>query len=416
MVWTRVSKLAFLTAISWGAVAFSGGAAARAGNGPVWASNPGLSKPSAAISPLPSPRPSPALGEAASLDDLTLRTSLRYSSPSIKKSGTVHLKWDLEHVGFYEAPHAKRPDGRGVPMARVRGQIIADKSVIPHVRMAILAHRGKDPKAAPSESSKEFLSRQPIIRDGASFSIDVPILGDETHFNVATVGPDGHADFDRMLVIAVQWDRYVANWNRSPPRVRRFSVSLAAVYIGFSQTDLTPFSDINLTLRAGATLGLGKTTPWSVGLSGYITGLGFTPGPPVPYRFLGANLRIGRTWSQPKNRWTTGLHFGAFFTSMLVPDAAYGFSGLAGPQIYPTVSYELSPKLKINSYFKYSPVFGTSGLGFRNNEFAIGGHVWYLTQKGAAWTYGLDIARINVNEFDVEIGVTSVSLSVGFNF
>ncbi len=201
-----------------------------------------------------------------------------------------------------------------------------------------------------------------------------------------------------------------------PPRKRlNFLAGFGTTILQYSEQGLIDYSGVLLTLK-GSTTYVIQEGIWDAGLTGFATLVPLSETPAGSgVRFLGVNFRVGRTWLLSQ-RLKLGVHSGAYWTTMLVSGAAFGFQNQMGPQVFPTIRYLLANQAAVRGYFKFAAIGAGAGLESpSNNELALGGS-YDFKAKGHWQSVSLDLARLAVIVEGVQITSTSGSLGWSLSF
>ncbi len=160
----------------------------------------------------------------------------------------------------------------------------------------------------------------------------------------------------------------------------------------YNETGITTFTSLLVSLKAGLTYSLipkrldlyASGTYWGLGLSGNKPGIGLT--------MLWANAGAGYTYSF--GRLSLGLKVGAYYTTMIVTNSAFGISGLSGASISPIIMWAIGSRHEIGLYYKYAPVLSTSGSG--NSASAMGLLYSYTLRNMDKIQFSVDSSNLNL--------------------
>jgi len=252
----------------------------------------------------------------------------------------------------------------------------------------------------------------------------IPLTGVLTPLGITLVNAKGVARQQTWNLRLNEWETV-----RSTPKVSgesspwSFSVQSAVTQIFFQQSFLPEISQTDLTGKINVSYSFGNkrlssARPWSLSTTTYFTLLPLVPPTDTAYtaRFFGSNLRLGYSWAFG-DRWILGIHTGLYYLSIFPSQFDFGFRNMLGPQLFPTLSFRISPKQVVSSYFKYSPViqYG-AGLSFSNREIATGlsysGNFWQTT----ALLIGLDLSQVDISLEGITILDRTVGFSVGLRY
>lgn len=241
------------------------------------------------------------------------------------------------------------------------------------------------------------------------------------------IGPFGQVQRERVLfeVSGVEStgrrDRPVLEPSKAKvevlPRSKRyvFSPGIGLSILGYRETGVPNVDQIGITGKASAVYILNSA--WDVGLSGYLTlaSIAGAGAAKETARFLGVNARAGYSLPFVKQPWKMAVLAGWFYTTMFVEVNQFGFSNMAGPQLFPTLRYTFPNGASGWLYGKYSPVSEGVALSFTNRELAFGGGYAFKPESGPSLSLTLDIAELGLRVDGKVITSNSVSVGVGMS-
>ena len=156
---------------------------------------------------------------------------------------------------------------------------------------------------------------------------------------------------------------------------------------------------------------------WGLQLSGYGTLLHLSESDADQARYLGLNGRFIRRFFPSSRKWNLSLAAGAYFLTMLVPSERFGYVNLAGPQLYPALSFSPWGFLQTGIFVKYSPVQKNFGLlNSSNREWAAGISLSSprVLQGRAALEYNFADIQLELSGVDISNQIHSLGFSFRF--
>lgn len=306
-------------------------------------------------------------------------------------------------VNVMPSPHAK-------DLQQIRGLSLEQKAEAreSHGTESRFLARVKGSFVAPRRSLLIKDKKIEVKPDGR-FDIYIPLTGDSTRVVLRSVDLHGNVETQEVLLLAGSWV--------NEPRPPRHSASggLGFTFLNYQETTYSTLTQIALTVKGQYSFVI-VPPRWDVALSGYATALPLTSSwQDRNIRFLGANLRVGYTFTPGNSPWRVSLMAGGYYTTTLIQGENFGFTGMAGPQIYPVVHRTLTSNHSVSGYFKFSPILQGVAPTFESNEIAAGG-AWTLPFiKGRRISITLDVARLHLNIQNViYIDSNSATLGVGY--
>jgi hypothetical protein len=250
------------------------------------------------------------------------------------------------------------------------------------------------------------------------FAISIPLTRQYTVLQIAAINPYGIIRQEKIYVEFQNWTRWLAEKEvLGIPQPTKWSFALGASMISYQETLAADLSQYALTIKGG--YGTSLTPRISIAVGGYYTLLPLTstePGKSI--RFLGVNGRLGFRVPWPPKPWTLSLMFGGYYTTTTsTPTAEFGFTNMAGPQVFPVLSRALSKRSLIGSYFKYSAVAAGFNIIPVGSELAGGINYSYRLRNNNNLLFSVDAAQLKINIQEVlDITSRSLSFSVGLGF
>lgn len=267
------------------------------------------------------------------------------------------------------------------------------------------------------------MGNEQILTDSqGNFQIKLPIKTGLTRFEITEVNPAGEVRKYKGEVLFPKFGPIKRKMIRS--KIWRFSAgfTLAKTIYQEQSAYKTPVTS-NLGM-----LGLQGDVAFTAIPSrlDFKAGLNFgvlpfvTNDSATSVRFLRTEGKVGYHLFD-KQDWVLELWAGYYYSSMLVTPPTFGFTGLDGPLLHPSVAKTFRSGNILNFYVKYSPIF-YSGIGFLslgNRELVVGGS--YDFEVGntqyIALTFEFTDLRFTLPVDGQDSGVTqSASLGVAYRF
>lgn len=207
------------------------------------------------------------------------------------------------------------------------------------------------------------------------------------------------------------------------------SVGIALTAIQYEESSLsrpvTLDKEFALTVKASYSHRLFSSLRWDFGLSGFLTALPLTSSDrDVALRFLGLNARLGYVFPGLPETWRLSLMAGYYYNTSIAsaanPENILGYSGVGGPELYPTFRKTLANGRSILGYFKFAPVTSSlSILNLSSREIAVGLGYGFELGKNHPASVALDISQIRIlipsyNGFMATSNTQSLGLNYGF--
>ena len=192
------------------------------------------------------------------------------------------------------------------------------------------------------------------------------------------------------------------------------NVGTAASWINYTDSRIDAFDQLAVTVKASF-VALVLPPFLDAGVSAYFTALPVMSTRNLNARFLGINARIGYVFPKIREPWRLSLLTGVYYTTMFASSNRFGFSHVAGPQLFPTVRRLFNNGDIGIVYAKLSPVTdGLSVLSLDNREIALGVSWTRSVKKGGpSLSMSFDLAQLLLKFGSVAINSTSYSLGVG---
>jgi hypothetical protein len=248
------------------------------------------------------------------------------------------------------------------------------------------------------------------------FKLAIPLTGKSTQIQIVSMGAKGDVQSEIVELVA-DWPGVWARMNAQPgPKRFRFTPGVNVSFINYDESSLpAPYTEKALTFKASLGYQLQPSSPVSLEAGGYYTLLPISKSTGETAKFLGLNLRLGYTIPS-SSAWSLSFQGGLYYLSMFVTNNAFGFSNMAGPQLYPTLRYDMASGNAIQLYVKVSPVTTGTGKLFADREIAGGGA--YIIGLGGGHTMPItfDISSLLLHLEGVDISSSTVSFGFGYGF
>ena len=256
-----------------------------------------------------------------------------------------------------------------------------------------------------------------IDRSTRRFSISVPLTRQVTSFQLQAIDIFGRLEAETFVIKTAAWEDVVrgarARANQEP---LRFGMGVGVSSLAYQQDRVANYSELALTGKLSAQYRLAPE--WDVMLSGYFTALPLSSSRnDTSVRFLGLNLRAGYSLPFVQAPWRLSILGGGYFATMFVSNELFGYQGVMGPQIYPSIQRELSSGSILTAYAKYSPVSqGGSLIDLKSREWAIGAGWINPLKDGRQFSINVDIADLLVIGSTTSARSQSFTVGVGYGW
>lgn len=263
------------------------------------------------------------------------------------------------------------------------------------------------------------------------FKFPVELSGEATRITLVSIGPRGELYKEDIGItrkyLSVEARREVFKRNY-------FNVGIGYSYIRYLQNSsigtfvAEDFIRTGLTFKASY-LYLLEPRKWDFGANLFYTliPLSSTSSKGHKPQFLGVNVRLGYVVPSVRDPWRLSLLGGIYYTTMIVSDD-YGFTGLAGPQLFPVLRRSFDSKKSAFLYAKFSPISeGIFGfLDLKSREVALGGGFGWKLKSGHTITATVDasllrirlssVSKITGNTITNNIDVNQVTVGAAYGF
>lgn len=212
---------------------------------------------------------------------------------------------------------------------------------------------------------------------------------------------------------------------RSPSLIRY----AGALGLGYNTYNghLVSLDQFSLVTKFSATYRNANIKRMSLTLNAFITALPFNSTTitvrsspvDVTFRHLGVNLRLGYDTPWLSAPWKLIVNFGWYYATSIVTNGYFGYVNAGGPQLFPSVSYELNNGGVVSGYLKFSPIL--NGLSFVDNGLNFEGAVGFIylfpgKLFNKRYTANLDIAHFTMNVDSARAISNSYTLGMGLIF
>jgi hypothetical protein len=264
-------------------------------------------------------------------------------------------------------------------------------------------------------------SLKPVSRDrDGIFTIVADIQNSKQKYLFAMVDPSGKLTREWIIIQVPKYDYFVQTGQKNP---RRFfmNVGMGLSSISYDETntgDTTNFSSFALTPKVSIQY-LMPSPYWSLGFTGYITGLQLKSSLDATARFIGLNLRTGYRIPAIREPWQVVLMAGYYYTTSLVSSGTFGYRNIGGPQFYPTVRRAFRSGDFASAYFKFSPIANSVNiLNFGNRELGAGINYTFSGRSSNPWSAYLDVSQIKLDlpAIEFEMSTSSITLGASYGF
>lgn len=245
-----------------------------------------------------------------------------------------------------------------------------------------------------------------------SFSLELPIAGEEQSFLIHEVGPKGDVIRSEIKVRVPRFLAIQENIQEQNQKRLSTNVAIGPTFLNYAQTGALDYNEWLLTVRAGANYRF--TNNWELSGNAFINALSIYSNHKDSVRFFGTNLRAGYVLQKPFSPWKITLNGGWYYLTSF--GGVVGVHHLNGPQIYPSVNYQINKEQSAFGYFKYSPVANKIAfLSLSNREIAVGvGYGFWWLKKN--FTVSVDVATLSLAYQGLKASSSSVTGLLGLRF
>ncbi len=238
-------------------------------------------------------------------------------------------------------------------------------------------------------------NHQPTIGEAKrEIRFRVYIRGPETLIHLGALGPGKKIETQKAVIRFPGWDTLRAQAAAFKPKTEVMGLSLGYSLISYTEDEVPDFSMTALTARF-TFQNLFAPPSWDYSGNLFATALPLSSSrSDISARFLGANFRVGYVLPFPEEPFRLSLSVGAYYTTMIVSDQAFGYNSLIYPQFYPTLSYRLKKGSAVSFYGKFVPLGQGLSIGATERELAYGMVVSYAFRSGRVMTFSADAADL----------------------
>jgi len=261
------------------------------------------------------------------------------------------------------------------------------------------------------------LKLNPLKEGGAEFRQRVTLTEPANPMKLIFVDPLGHIYEESFTVEFLGLSDFrMAEAEKAKTRpILGLTFGLGPTLISYGETGIPDFTEIGITAKIQF-----QRTLFHPRVEGAVNAFGtlVSIAPSVPgtqLRFLGINGRVGYQVFQPQSKFRLTFFGGYYYISTFVSDNSFGFNNVVGPQVYPLLRWQFTPKDMVFGYGKYSPVNTNPVPDFNNHEFAFGGGWNRGLKNGHYLTIGIDYSNFGLRFRDViSISVSTLSFSASY--
>ena len=250
-----------------------------------------------------------------------------------------------------------------------------------------------------------------VLLPGGAFRVVMPVIPEH---NIATF----HAVDVRGKTVTEKLSIFLplsATPVLPKPRRLNFSVGVGLSSIQYQELGVPDVSEVAVTSKF--LLNFPINSRISTGGSAFLTVATLKSSSEAKLRFLGINARVTYQFTEPANPWRFSLATGWYLTSTLVSGGDFGFSAMAGPQIFPSLQRTFNRGDYLSGYFKASAVStGAETFSPGNHELAGGLTYGFPSRTQNRFITTLDYAVLAFKIEDITVKSTSLTLGVGYMF
>ena len=267
-----------------------------------------------------------------------------------------------------------------------------------------------------------IINYRPVkLEADGSFKFKLVVTKAITELQLNLIQSDGKLLADPYALTVTDWNLTQGRENiakKEDPKKFFFAPGLGVTSFNYTQTntDVGTLTPIMVTLKLGADYRIQKKN-WVLGFVGFMNILPISGSTATTdFKFIGLNLRAGKKldWLSPP--WELTLSAGLYYLTMIT-SGNFGFSNVAGPQLYPTIRYSFNNGSALLSYVKFSPISqGFTLMSFTNFELATGVHYQFPRLKKIGYSVGIDVSSVALTTLDqnnVSGTVASRTISLG---
>ena len=190
------------------------------------------------------------------------------------------------------------------------------------------------------------------------------------------------------------------------------SFAMGPTYLSYAQTGIIDYNQWLLTLRASGTYRINNK--WELSASSFVNLVSTYSNHEDSIKFFGWNARAGYVIQKSGSPWKFCINGGWYYLTSF--GNSIGIQNLNGPQIYPTVNFQISPSKIVYGHLKFSPLANRlSILNLSNHEVAFGGG-YQFEWIGRRFSVGVDLAILTMIFPQAKTASSSVTGLLGLLF
>jgi hypothetical protein len=262
--------------------------------------------------------------------------------------------------------------------------------------------------------SKLLFNNEPVALDSRQFEIEVTIRDATTSLEFSTVSVLGTVQSEEVVLQSDPPNPVREILKGLQAEVSSFNIGLSAAAMNYEDNAGEKLSQIGLGAKLSYSRFLTANRRHVLAANAYSTFIPVSQSRSDTHLWLvGSNLRYGYFLGSYEKA-KIWLYGGYFYTTTLSPGGRIGFTNLLGPQLYPTVSFQLRKRDSIATYFKFAPLYGLQDLASR--EIALGVSYTSRSLLGMSNTFSLDHSQITLiaGQAEIRLGSTVLGYSIGF--
>lgn len=263
-----------------------------------------------------------------------------------------------------------------------------------------------------------YQDKEVQVSSNGRFTLDVPAAAYPAQFILKAKDEFGNVETQNFN-LTLSAGAVGTDTATEPKKQSKYSIHVGVGYSGisFDQSRRDSLSVGLVTPKLAVTYWI--SDKFDLSLSSYYSAatVSTTAAAGIDTKFLGINGRVGYYPSFFKEPLRMGILFGFYYTTMMVTNDVFGFKNLAGPQLFPTIRYRLSPQHSLLGYFKFSPIAANfSILSLSNREVAYGLGYSFLRANGHSITFNLDASSLTLESTTTLINSNALTFGLGYGF
>jgi hypothetical protein len=274
-----------------------------------------------------------------------------------------------------------------------------------------------------------------ILAANGNFSVKTSLQPGSTHFEIMATGPQGEIESE---TVGFFFDKTVeapptlaANETRAPASETiqaetsvgadrpplMLTPSLAFTNVAFSQSNSSAFSETATTLGVDYHRSI-FISDLKVGGNASFTLFPFsTNQATLAARYFEMSADAGYHLPWIAEPWSLSLMVGAFYSTMIVTNNAFGYNNLLAPELFPTLKRKITARDALSIFVKFVPLgSGLFNFGFSEREIVAGLIYERELSNGHPVSIGIDYADLRFSPvsyasvvsqiFDIKLGYT----------